>query len=179
MLFPCTFALSVNYPLDCSVGKYMNWQLNSSTQLNYKIKLNWLPLHPKDRRQEDCNGTVFWITQVKSTDFSQFSNGKLQKKLAYYSTLYVRVCLSFCVSTASSLPFKDCWLRDAPTVWHSTTVRSAHTVFMCFVFIWEQTATCATYTINWLVFITVMKSVYCAVRTGSLNKKVCASYLKG
>jgi hypothetical protein len=24
-----------------------------------------------------------------------------------------------------------------------------HTVFMCFVFIWEQTATCATYSINW------------------------------
>ena len=30
-----------------------------------------------------------------------------------------------------------------------------------------------------LVFITEMKSVYCAVRTGSLNKAVCASYLKG
>ena len=52
---------------------------------------------------------------------------------------------------------------------------SAHTVFMCFVFIWEKTATCATYSINWLVFITEMKSVYCAVRTGSLNKAVCTS----
>ena len=52
-------------------------------------------------------------------------------------------------------------------------------VFMCFVFIWEQTATCTTYIINGLVFITEMKSVYCAVRTGSLNKAVCASYLKG
>ena len=50
---------------------------------------------------------------------------------------------------------------------------------MCFVFIWEQTATCTTYSMNWLVFITEMKSVYCAVRTGSLNKAVCASYLKG
>jgi len=29
--------------------------------------------------------------------------------------------------------------------------------------------TCATYIINWLVFITEMKSVYSAVRTGSLN----------
>ena len=51
-------------------------------------------------------------------------------------------------------------------------------LFMCFVFIWEQTSTCATYSINWLVFITEMKSVYCAVRTRSLNKAVCASYLK-
>ena len=61
----------------------------------------------------------------------------------------------------------------------ATTVRSAHTVFMCFVFIWEQTATYTTYSINWLVFITEMKSVYSAVRTGSLNKAVCASSLKG
>ena len=50
---------------------------------------------------------------------------------------------------------------------------------MCFVFIWEETATCATYSINWLVFITDMKSVYSAVRTGSSNKEVCASSLKG
>ena len=48
---------------------------------------------------------------------------------------------------------------------------------MCFVFIWEQTATCATYILNWLVFITEMKSVYREVRTGSLTKAVCASYL--
>jgi len=33
-------------------------------------------------------------------------------------------------------------------VQHSTTVRSAHTVFMCFVFISEQIATFATCDIN-------------------------------
>ena len=49
---------------------------------------------------------------------------------------------------------------------------------MCFVFISEQTATCATYSINWMVFITDMKSVYSAVRTGSLNTAVCASSVK-
>ena len=61
---------------------------------------------------------------------------------------------------------------------HSTTVRSAHTVLMCFVFVWEQTAICATDSINWLIFITEMKSVYCAVRNGSLNKAVCCIYLR-
>ena len=50
---------------------------------------------------------------------------------------------------------------------------------MCFVFISEQTATCATYSINWLVFITEIKSVYSAVRTEALNKAVCASSVKG
>jgi len=49
---------------------------------------------------------------------------------------------------------------------------------MYFVFISEQTATCATYDINWLVFITEMKSVYSAVRTGFLNKAAWALSLK-
>ena len=53
------------------------------------------------------------------------------------------------------------------------------TLYLCFIFIWEQTGTCATYSINWLGFITEMKSVYSAVRTGSLNKAVCASSVKG
>ena len=51
------------------------------------------------------------------------------------------------------------------------------TLYLCFVFIWEQTATCATCSINWLGFITEMKNVYCSVQTGSLNKAVCASHL--
>jgi len=62
--------------------------------------------------------------------------------------------------------------------WNYKVLHSAHIVFMCFVFIWEQTATCATYSINWLVFITEIKSVYSAVRTGSLNIAVCVSSLK-
>jgi len=45
--------------------------------------------------------------------------------------------------------------------------------FTCFVFISEQIATCVTYIINWLVFITEMKSVYSAVQTGCLNNAVC------
>ena len=44
-----------------------------------------------------------------------------------------------------------------------------HTVFMCFVWISEQTAIISLYNINWLVFITQTRCVYCAVRTGCLN----------
>jgi len=40
-----------------------------------------------------------------------------------------------------------------------------HSVFMCFVWIWEQTAIISLYSINWLVFITEMECVYCAVRS--------------
>jgi len=42
-------------------------------------------------------------------------------------------------------------------------------VFMCFVWISEQTAIISLYNINWLVFITETQCVYCAVRTGYLN----------
>jgi len=44
-----------------------------------------------------------------------------------------------------------------------------HSVFMCFVWIWEQTAIISLYNINWLVCITQTQCVYCAVRTACLN----------
>jgi len=37
---------------------------------------------------------------------------------------------------------------------------------MCFVYTSEQTATFIPYSVNWLITITEMESVYCAVRTG-------------
>jgi hypothetical protein len=46
---------------------------------------------------------------------------------------------------------------------------SPHSVFMCFVWLWEQTAIISLYNINWLVCITETECVYCAVRTGYLN----------
>ena len=57
------------------------------------------------------------------------------------------------------------------------TVISAHALFIFFVLIWQQTATCATYSINWLVFITEKKNVYSAVRTGALNRTVRVLFL--
>jgi len=44
-----------------------------------------------------------------------------------------------------------------------------HSVFMYFVSIWEQTANISLYSINWLVCITEMGCVYCAVRTEVLT----------
>jgi len=52
-----------------------------------------------------------------------------------------------------------------------------HRVFMCFVWISEQTAIISLHSINVLVFTTEAESVYCAVRTGSSNQIV--SSLKG
>ena len=43
-----------------------------------------------------------------------------------------------------------------------------HSVFMCFVWIWEQRAVISLYNINWLVFVTETECVYCAVRLNDL-----------
>jgi len=50
-----------------------------------------------------------------------------------------------------------------------------HNAFMCFALISEQTAIISLYTINLSVFIIEAESVYCAVRTGSLNQKATLS----
>ena len=43
-----------------------------------------------------------------------------------------------------------------------TILRSAHTaVFMCFVWIWEQTAIISLYSINWLVCVTETECLLC------------------
>jgi hypothetical protein len=53
---------------------------------------------------------------------------------------------------------------------HSKIINGAHIAFICFVWISEQTATSALYSIKRLVFITEVESVYSAVRTESLYK---------
>ena len=50
-----------------------------------------------------------------------------------------------------------------------------HNVFMCFVWISEQTAIISLYNINWLVFINQTECVYCAVQTGYLDQTYVAS----
>ena len=52
------------------------------------------------------------------------------------------------------------------------------TLYLCVLYLSENKQRLVPL-INCSVFITEMKSVYCAVRTGSLNKAVCASSLKG
>jgi hypothetical protein len=62
-----------------------------------------------------------------------------------------------------------CLLRGTDWIFIYNSTFCPHNVFMCFVWIWEQTAIISLYSTNWLLFITEMESVYCAVRTGSCN----------
>ena len=51
------------------------------------------------------------------------------------------------------------------------------TLYLCVLYLSENKQQPVSH--HKLVFITEIKSVYCAVQTGSLNKAVCASSLKG
>jgi hypothetical protein len=62
---------------------------------------------------------------------------------------------------------------------HSEILCSTHNTFMCFLWISEQRAIISLYIINLSVFITETESVYCAVRTGSLNQTLTVSSLMG
>ena len=62
-----------------------------------------------------------------------------------------------------------CLLRGTDWVFIYNSTFCPHSVSMCFVWISEQTAIISLYSINRLVCITETESVYCAVRTVTLN----------
>ena len=72
-----------------------------------------------------------------------------------------------------------CLLRGTDWVFIYNSTFCPHSVFMCFVWIWEQTATISVYSINLPVYKTEAESVYCAVRAGSLNQTDTVSFLEG
>ena len=56
--------------------------------------------------------------------------------------------------------------------WGNVTKHTnTHSVFVCFVWISEQTANSSPYNIKWMVFVNETECVYCAVRTGYLSKR--------
>jgi hypothetical protein len=65
----------------------------------------------------------------------------------------------------------DLWIKPQwllyvpPCLTFNNSTFCPHIVFMCFVWISEQTAIISLYNINWLVCVTETECVYCAVRT--------------
>ena len=75
----------------------------------------------------------------------------------------LRVCNADEKSYTSVSPHMSLYAQPGLTLNSSTFC--PHSVFMCFVWIWEQTAIISLYRIDWLVFITETECVYCAVRS--------------
>ena len=102
----------------------------------------------------------------------------------------------FFFSTTAPQPFKAYWSRDAPTcLTFSNCELCPRCVYVFCVYLrtnsdlchlqhkltgfYNRDLTLYSPVVTTFVFVTEMKSVYSAVRPGSLNKAVCASSLKG
>jgi hypothetical protein len=127
-----------------------------------------------------CSLPVTWCTTSLT-----FNNCRLCPHCIYVFCIYLRTDSDLCHLQHKLIGFysrgEKCLQRGTDWVFKYSGLR-----FVCkglrstsHCNIWEKTATCATYSINWFVFIAEMKSVYSAVRTGSLNKAVCGSSVKG
>jgi hypothetical protein len=108
---------------------------------------------------------------IEVTEYCVSSNCCLAECVS--TTFMAPSCAFFSCSSVDTVHFASYWTPLYPSghymyhhIWHSTIPRSApHSVFMCFVRILEQTAIISLYSINWLVCVTEMEIVYCAVRT--------------
>ena len=113
-----------------------------------------------------------WFTDTQPTNrgYPPPPDGAFPRRLqqqeasaASRQTLPSSAHIQLCVSCPSSPVVTIC----TASLTFSNSTFSPHSVFMCFVWISEQTAIISLYSINWLVCITETECVYCAVRTGS------------
>jgi len=135
--------------------------------------MTWLHLYSLDKN--------VWCLQRKRTTRAEFlPRYKGRTVLHLYMQLLmgselttfwrIKVRTSWHVTQCNFFTFKAYRFLYVPpgstfrnSTWYSLCVR-------CFVRISEQTAAFAVYSINWLVFIALVESVYSAVRTDSLYK---------
>jgi hypothetical protein len=128
------------------------------------------------------SGSVYCIKMFWDKD--NFSNNSRKKVVYFLFYFNLKIIRFFCRTLYNTRRDGLNLLKPTGYVMHRQfniqQLYALPTLYLCvLLFIWEQTATDATYSINWLVFVTEMISVYSAVRTGSLNTAVCASSLKG
>jgi hypothetical protein len=78
----------------------------------------------------------------------------------------------YCAVRTGSLPSKAQWLLYVPPgLTYKNSTFCPHNVFLCFVWIWEQTTIISLHSVSWLVFVTQTDSVYCAVRSEPSQSK--------
>jgi hypothetical protein len=95
--------------------------------------------------------------------------------LSQVNLMLFRTCSNFGALLHSQRKFSSCFVNPLKPSGHYIRVCTTsltftnstfctHILFMCFKWIWKQTAIISLCSINWLVFITGAESVYCAVR---------------
>jgi len=85
-----------------------------------------------------------------------------------FGTVCVTSCVLKRVAIDTVLEISVVTICTASLTFNNSTF-CLHSVFMCFVWMWEQTAIISLHSINWLVCITETECVYCEVRTEFLT----------
>jgi hypothetical protein len=140
-------------PGDYWTGNGQKW---SQSVLFWYVKPKYLHVGLKNP-QDVLYSDRYWKWTHSQQKFRASVLGRAEVKLAV-------ICLTFKFYLLQHVP---------PTLKFKNSSFCPHSVFMCFVWISEQTAIISLYNVNWLVFITETECVYCAVRTGCLNATFC------
>ena len=117
------------------------------------------------RVQEDSTALKFNGTAVQALCFFETSG------MNYPATQRIRsVTTPDCVLAYGKVTYRDWSTIQAQWLLHvSRGCMLGNAKFFCFVWISEQPPIISLYNINWLLFISEMLCVYCAVRTGCLS----------
>jgi hypothetical protein len=115
----------------------------------WKLRANELKVHQFYVLPTQCI-YVFCVDLRTNSDYF-----RIQHLLTGFYNIDLTLCSPVVTICTASLTFNN-------------STFCPYSVFVCFVWISEQTTIISLYSINWLVFITETGSVYCAVRTESL-----------
>jgi len=95
--------------------------------------------------------------------------------------LHLRICVAKWLGHSRNMYQRMTVMKWSLYVPPSLTFKNStfcpHSVFMCFVWISQQTAIISLYNINWLVCITETECVYCAVRSVCLLRGTVKLFL--
>ena len=119
-----------------------------------------------------------WEHWINDTAPRFFSDITAKRNVLHYPKSNARMPV-LVLSILTPLNFKSLAVSFRANRFNIQKFYMALSLRWVFLRISEQTATFALYSINWLVFITVLGSVYCAVRTDSLYKADYVSSLNG
>jgi hypothetical protein len=144
--------LGVSLPLlTCSFLPCLSWLLHSRVRKSRRV------IH-KSLQDFRTRLRHFSSRLPSSGGTCKYAKAPSTKKLG--EILYLLICsflpcLSWLLRSRVRKSRRDFWI----TLYNSTFC--PHSVFMCFVWIWEQTAIIFLYTINWLVCITETECLLC------------------
>ena len=166
MVTICTAGLTLSNSTFCPHTVFMCFVwISEQTAINSLYSINWLVFIT----ETECVYSAVW------TEHLTFNNCTFCPHSVFMCFVWIweqtAIISLYSINLLVFITETECVYRAVRTE-HLTFNNSTfcpHSVFMCFVWIWEQTAIISLHSINWLVFITETECVYSAVQTEHLT----------